>query len=322
MTCGRLSLVSGAGGIGTCLVYCANQTKVSEMLRDCARSMARAWIATLTLSLLPDSCASMRLPATPTEKRVAGITRRAAGCGLFVAALTSSQSSSAFDNAVPEMVRFKDEKKSGVDIPLYTPNNKRQLGLQDNGKLATCGDAPNCFSTSGDSRHLLEVWSPQAGDAMNELLSTLKAYPPGQSGACLTPGGSSSCIDGGGFQIVTSTPSYLYVQFESLKYVYRMPFQMPCPITNAACCRRRSVVRPRASQPSLLTWQAFIDDVEFAVDAKGSVQIRSSSRVGQLDFGVNAKRLNLISERLRAKGWNAPAISRQTHPGYYVSNRL
>ena len=180
-------------------------------------------LAMLTaLTLLP-SCACLR--PGPGPRRAPGITRRAAGCGLLAAALaSSSQSSLAFDNGVPEMARFKNEKKSGVDIPLYTPNNKKPLGLQDNGMLATCNDDPNCFSTSGGSRNLLEVWSPKAGDAqpgdaMGELLAALKAYPPGQNGACLSPGGSSSCIDGGGFQIVSSTPSYLYVQFESLKYV-------------------------------------------------------------------------------------------------------
>ena len=186
------------------------------------------------LSLLPDSCGCMRLPATP--KRTTGITRRAVGSGLFVAALTSSQSCSAFENGVPEMSMFKDEKKSGVDIPLYTPNNKRQLGLQD-GKLATCDNAsPNCFSTSGDLQRLLERWSPQAGgDAMGELVAAVKAYPPGQNGACLSPGGSSSCIDGGGFKIMPeSTPSYLYIQFESLKYVCRTPSHEPCPLTNVA----------------------------------------------------------------------------------------
>ena len=180
-------------------------------------------LAMLTaLTLLP-SCACLR--PGPGPRRAPGITRRAAGCGLLAAALaSSSQSSLAFDNGVPEMARFKNEKKSGVDIPLYTPNNKKPLGLQDNGMLATCNDDPNCFSTTGGSRNLLEVWSPKAGDAqpgdaMGELLAALKAYPPGQNGACLSPGGSSSCIDGGGFQIVSSTPSYLYVQFESLKYV-------------------------------------------------------------------------------------------------------
>jgi len=185
------------------------------------------------------------------------------------------------------MARFKNEKKSGVDIPLYTPNNKKPLGLQDSSKLATCNEDTNCFSTSG-SKNLLEVWSPKAGDAqaadaMGELLATLKAYPPGQNGACTSPGGASSCIDGAGFQIVSSTPSYLYVQFASLKY-------------------------------------EFIDDVEFAVDATGAVQVRSASRVGKLDFLVNAKRLNLISAGLRAKGWTAPAISQKTHLEYFKSN--
>ena len=57
--------------------------------------------------------------------------------------------------------------------------------------------------------------------------------------------------------------------------------------------------------------------MEFAVDKSGAVQVRSASRVGQLDFFVNSKRLNLISEQLRAKGWNAPAITQKTHPEYF-----
>ena len=95
------------------------------------------------------------------------------------------------------MANYKNEKKSGKEIPLYTGNNKKPLGLQDNGKLQICPDAPNCFSTSSDSqKNLLEVWSPKAGgDAMGELLAAVKAYPPGQSGACFSPGGSSSCVE-------------------------------------------------------------------------------------------------------------------------------
>ena len=83
--------------------------------------------------------------------------------------------------------------------------------------------------------------------------------------------------DGGGFSIVTAKDDYLYVQFESLK-------------------------------------NGFIDDVEFAVN-DGKVQVRSSSRIGFLDFGVNAKRLNWISSQLRDKGWTAPAITKD-NPDY------
>ena len=45
--------------------------------------------------------------------------------------------------------------------------------------------------------------------------------------------------------------------------------------------------------------------------------MRSSSRLGFLDLRVNAKRLNWISARLRAKGWTAPAITKDEYPDYY-----
>jgi uncharacterized protein (DUF1499 family) len=86
-------------------------------------------------------------------------------------------------------------------------------------------------------------------------------------------------IDKAGFSIITASADYLYVQFESLK-------------------------------------RGFIDDVEFAVK-DGEVQVRSSSRLGFLDLGVNAKRLNWISAELRAKGWTADAITREDHPDYF-----
>lgn len=43
----------------------------------------------------------------------------------------------------------------------------------------------------------------------------------------------------------------------------------------------------------------FVDDVEFWVDpAAGVVQVRSASRVGRKDFGVNRARIEQIRERL------------------------
>ena len=116
-----------------------------------------------------------------------------------------------------------------------------------------------------------EPWRPKPGsNAMDELLETIRAYPPGQAK-----------IDGGGFSIITASADYLYVIFESLKL-------------------------------------GFLDDVEFAV--KGDeVQVRSSSRVGFLDLGANAKRLNWISGQLRSKGWTAPKITEAEYPFYFAS---
>jgi len=103
------------------------------------------------------------------------------------------------------------------------------------------------------------------------------------------PPGQSG-VDGGGFQVQTFDPSkgYLYVQFEALK-------------------------------------NGYIDDVEFAViDGYGdrNVQVRSSSRIGYLDFGVNAKRLNWIAKALRQKDWKAAGVDFDTHRGYAIENQI
>lgn len=51
----------------------------------------------------------------------------------------------------------------------------------------------------------------------------------------------------------------------------------------------------------------FVDDLEVSVE-DSFVAVKSASRLGDSDFGVNAKRLNFLSAALRAKGWDAPAI--------------
>ena len=53
-------------------------------------------------------------------------------------------------------------------------------------------------------------------------------------------------------------------------------------------------------------------------------QVRSSSRLGYLDFQVNAKRLNYIAEKLRAAAperFQASDITSKTHPEYFEANK-
>ena len=48
-------------------------------------------------------------------------------------------------------------------------------------------------------------------------------------------------------------------------------------------------------------WMKFVDDAEFWFDAQGNaVQVRSASRVGRKDFGVNRARIEAIRQALAA----------------------
>jgi uncharacterized protein (DUF1499 family) len=157
--------------------------------------------------------------------------------------------------------------------------------------LKQCGPAPNCFSSTmtveEDPDRSIPAWTwPKAlGDDQAKAFQELKEVIE-----AYTPGQNG--VDAGGFEIQTFDPTkgYLYVQFEALK-------------------------------------NGYIDDVEFAVVndqllGDRAVQVRSSSRVGYLDYGVNAKRLNFIANALRTKGWDAQGVNFETHRGYALENQI
>ena len=49
-------------------------------------------------------------------------------------------------------------------------------------------------------------------------------------------------------------------------------------------------------------WLGFVDDVEFLLDEPARViQVRSASRLGRKDFGVNRARIEAVRERLAAR---------------------
>ena len=51
----------------------------------------------------------------------------------------------------------------------------------------------------------------------------------------------------------------------------------------------------------------------------GLVLVRSSSRVGFTDFGVNAARLNYLAARLREQGWTIAEITSKGYPDYFTT---
>ena len=49
-------------------------------------------------------------------------------------------------------------------------------------------------------------------------------------------------------------------------------------------------------------WHFYTDDLELMLGAGGRMDVRSSSRIGYYDFGVNRKRVEALREKLAAQG--------------------
>jgi len=190
----------------------------------------------------------------------------------------------AFDNRVSNKYDDRPKQRGGQPPDLGVGDKRKDVFGDEYTGLKPCGAAPNCFCSTDSAEDDPEHWIP-AWKWPKSMSGADEAFA--QLEATLQdykPGQGN--IDGGGFKIVTSKPGYIYVQFESLK-------------------------------------NGYIDDVEFAtVDGIDGVQVRSSSRLGYLDFGVNAKRLNFIASALQTQGWDAPGVDFKKHQGYVIENRV
>lgn len=198
--------------------------------------------------------------------------------------LLRTSDAAAFSNRISNQYDDRPKQRGSMARDLGVGTRKDMVGEPYIG-LKPCGAAPNCFcSTDPDKDDDPEHYIP-AWKWPKSVASMEDAFLQLESTLSEYQPGQGN-IDGGGFAIITSKPGYLYAQFESLK-------------------------------------NGFVDDVEFAsVKGMDGVQVRSSSRLGYLDFGVNAKRLNYIADALRKKGWDAEGVDFKTHPEYASQNRL
>lgn len=251
--------------------------------------LRRLLLGSLVLLVLIQETWSMKLQVQPV-RAFKKCTTAATSLLIFttIVAPVVLQPVNAFDNRIKEATKTpRSPGPKPGNLGLDKKNNLLRACLKPN---------PNCFSTTPDVMsadaedddepdevdpnrdiHSIPLWKyskSNADDAFDDLVTTLKAYEPGQGD-----------IDGGGFQmqIEDKAKRYAYVQFESLK-------------------------------------RGYIDDLEVAVNSDGSVQVVSSSRLGYLDFQVNAKRLNFIADKLRKKGFDIAAIDYKSHPIYFDSN--
>ena len=220
----------------------------------------------------------------------------AAACGssvvvAFQRAHLGLEPANAFANKISN--KYDDRpKQRGSKPPALGVLERESLDMDDGSDSGTylglkpCGAAPNCFCSTTklteDAEHSIPAFIWPNNMDQAAAMAQLKEV--------LQVYQPTPKVDGGGFDIKTATSDYIYVQYESLK-------------------------------------NGYIDDVEFAVIkdkryGERQVQVRSSSRLGYLDYGVNAKRINAIAAALRTKSWNAVGVDYTTHPFYASENNL
>jgi len=247
-------------------------------------------LAILSVNTLSSRSAewAMASPVGQTNRRLA----------LFGVIAASSQMEASPATAFENRLGSVNQKAKPGKPPSNLGANVRKPGALPD--LTGCGVNPNCFSSAATSenntfrfdkdverQHYVKPWRYESGGAkaaFDDCLQAVKNYVPGQRG-----------IDGGGFGVKTSSEErgYIYAEFESLLAAYRDDLEL--------------LVRPDSEG-----------------SAAGEVRVRSASRQGQLDSGVNAKRLNGIAEKLVAidgKKWTAPTITNDMYPEYVKANR-
>ena len=175
---------------------------------------------------------------------------RLMGLGSFAACLTAPGPAAAFENAVPEYAQYVGKPKRPGTAPKDLGIAKRTINANSIDAdettfsgLRGCDGKPNCFtSTTGDTLledriptgvdTLVAPLKPPASDSalFKSLAKVVKAYQPGQG-----------FVDGGGFQVVKETESYLYLQFESLKkgYIDDVEFKPRAKTAASRCVRAR-----------------------------------------------------------------------------------
>ena len=183
-------------------------------------------------------------------------TRRTALCRAAAALTTvglTTRRAAAFDNRLP-----KDELELKYKTPRTPGPKPTDLGPRAGGGLKSCTDGkPHCFSSTPEVFDDNDLYQADYGTTEGWFVQPFRYDKPLADAlaelkdvlASYPPGQGG--IDGGGFKLAAETTgsdaAYLYVLFES---------------------RRKG----------------YVDDVEFSL-AKGVCNVRTSSRLGYLDYG-------------------------------------
>lgn len=127
----------------------------------------------------------------------------------------------------------------------------------------------------GSQNCIRTTWTPPAGSSKAASIASLKkvleAYPQEGQGK----------VDLGGWELVEDNFSSGSARLE-----YKSGIGNFAKMFNGA--------------------KPFVDDLKLEIDDSGVVEVRSSSRVGDSDLGVNQKRLAYLGNALKEAGWTIP----------------
>lgn len=226
----------------------------------------------------------MRLGEKLVPRRAA---LRAIVAPLLVGMMSPAQPSVAFDNRLPP-----DELEIKYKTPRTPGPVPADIGPKSGGRLKPCIDGkPHCFSSSPEEFD--ELFNAENSEPVSWLVEPFRydkpltaAFQDVKTVIAAYPPGQRG-IDGGGFKVVkesvTASSGYVYVQFES---------------------RRKG----------------YIDDFEVLL-SDGRAEVRTSSRLGYLDMGVNAKRFNYFADALGSvSGWKTAPLRSKGHEEYFGLN--
>ena len=129
----------------------------------------------------------------------------------------------------------------------------------------------------GSNNCVRAKWTPPSGtskaDAAKAVRDALNAYPQG--------GQEGGKVDGGGWAIVKDDLDG----------------------SGIAAVEYRSAGTGFFAK-AFNAGKPFVDDLKVEIEDSGVVQIRSASRIGDSDFGVNGKRVDALAAGLKGKGWS------------------
>ncbi|GMI46461.1 hypothetical protein TrCOL_g6859 [Triparma columacea] len=191
----------------------------------------------------------------------------------------------AFQNKLDTKYDDRPRQRGSPPKDLGFKSRETSYGVSYDG-LKPCKPSPNCFCSSppppdAEDDPLAPIpiprWVGPSSATMDDVVKVINTYEVGHDS-----------IDGGGFKIISQSPTYLYVQFESYK-------------------------------------NGYVDDFEVAMlpGSPPTFDVRSSSRLGYLDYGVNAKRINYIANRLNSEyNWSAPGVNLSKFQNYAILNSL